>query len=58
MAKLGDALEDGDVDCDILHRPSCIDGHISYLTDNRRIGYSEWKANPNVFLDRAKALVR
>ena len=37
---------------------SCIDGHINYLTDNRRIGYPEWKANPNVFLDRATALVR
>ena len=37
---------------------SCIDGHINYLTDNRRIGYPEWKANPNVFLDRATALVK
>ena len=37
---------------------SCIDGHINYLTDNRRIGYLEWKADPNVFLDRATVLVR
>lgn len=65
MAKLGGAPADGDVDLRyltyaIMHRwsPSCIDGQINYLTDNRRIGYPEWKANPNVFLDRATALVR
>ena len=32
---------------------SCLDEKIDYLTDNRRIGYAEWAADPNVFLHRA-----
>lgn len=29
--------------------------HIDYLTDNRRIGYVEWLADPTVFMQRATA---
>ena len=30
-----------------------LNGHIDYLTDNRRIGYAEWAANRMVFMERA-----
>ncbi len=33
---------------------TCIDEHLNYLTDNRRIGYAEWRADPNVFLKRTE----
>ncbi len=33
---------------------SCIDSHINYLTDDRRIGFAEWQADPDVFLKRAE----
>ena len=33
---------------------TCLDEKINYLTDNRRIGYKEWRANPAVFLARAE----
>ena len=33
---------------------SCLNDTINYLTDNRAIGYPEWQANPDVFLDRAR----
>ena len=29
--------------------------HLRWLTNNRRIGYAEWRANPEVFLKRAEA---
>ena len=29
--------------------------HLDWLTNNRRIGYAEWRANPEVFLKRAEA---
>ena len=32
---------------------SCLDEKINYLTDNRRIGYAEWAADPEVFMRRA-----
>ena len=32
---------------------SCIDDKISYLTDDLRIGYGDWRADPAVFLKRA-----
>ena len=33
---------------------ACIDAKINWLTDNRRLGYAEWRDDPNVFLRRAK----
>ena len=35
---------------------SCLNTHIGRLTDAGRIGYPEWAANPDVFLERAAAL--
>ena len=35
---------------------TCLNTHISRLTDAGRIGYAEWAANPDVFLDRAATL--
>ena len=32
---------------------ACIDERIDWLTDKRRIGYAEWRADPGVFLSRA-----
>ena len=40
------AFEDADL-------ASCIDRHVDYLTDDRRIGYAEWLADPAVFMKRA-----
>ena len=37
-------------DADLL---ACIDAKINWLTDNRSITYADWRANPNVFLQRA-----
>ena len=34
---------------------ACLDEKLDYLTDERNIGYSEWLANPAVFLERAEA---
>ena len=31
----------------------CIDEKLDWLTDGRRIGYAEWRADPGVFLARA-----
>ncbi|MYA23524.1 MAG: amino acid ABC transporter substrate-binding protein [Gemmatimonadetes bacterium] len=33
---------------------ACIDAKINYLTDSRRIGYGEWRANPAIFAERAQ----
>ncbi len=33
---------------------ACIDAKINWLTDNRRIGYAEWRNDPSVFLRRAE----
>ena len=33
---------------------ACLDEKIDYLTDNLRIGYAEWVADPQVFLHRAR----
>ncbi len=33
---------------------ACLDEKINLLTDNGRIGYPEWKANPSVFMERAR----
>ena len=34
---------------------NCIDEKINYLTDNRAIGYAEWRADSLVFMRRAQA---
>lgn len=33
---------------------ACLDERIAYLTDSLRIGYEEWRADPEVFLRRAQ----
>ena len=33
---------------------ACIDAKINWLSDNRRIGYAEWRNDPSVFLRRAE----
>lgn len=32
---------------------ACLNDALNYLTDNRSVGYAEWRANPNVFMERA-----
>ena len=32
---------------------TCLNTRINWLTDHRRIGYADWRANPNVFMERA-----
>ena len=41
------AVEDADL-------AACIDDKINYLTDDRRIGYGEWRQDPSVFITRAR----
>ena len=36
---------------------ACVDEKLDYLTDDRRLGYAEWSANPEVFRERAAAWV-
>ena len=31
---------------------SCLNEHIDYLTDDRKIGYAQWLADPEVFMNR------
>ena len=38
-------------DADLL---SCLDEKIDYLTDDRRIGYAEWREDPSIFMSRAE----
>jgi len=33
---------------------ACIDARIDFLTDDRRIGYAQWRADPEVFMRRAE----
>ena len=33
---------------------ACIDAKVNWLTDNRRIGYAQWRDDPTVFLRRAE----
>ena len=33
---------------------ACLGEHINWLTDSRRVGYAEWRADPAVFMDRAQ----
>ena len=44
------------VDADAAELVACMDGAIGLLTDDGRIGYREWAANPMVFLERAESL--
>ncbi len=39
---------------DAAELAACIDAKLNWLTDNRRIGYAEWRNNPGVFLRRAE----
>ena len=55
VAALDDAVEYGSFtvaagDTDLL---ALLNERIDYLTDNRRIGYAEWRADPTVFMQRA-----
>lgn len=34
---------------------SCIDHHIDWLTDGRRVGFADWQEDPAIFLRRAEA---
>ena len=42
------------LDADDRDVADCIDSRIAYLTDERRIGYQEWLADPQVFMQRAE----
>lgn len=44
------------VDADDVELLVCLDDRIGLLTDDGRLGYREWAANPMVFLERAEAL--
>ncbi len=37
---------------------TCLDERIDWLTDERRVGYAQWRADPGVFLDRAGSWAR
>ena len=56
VAALDEAAELGGfaLGADDTDLAACLDEKINYLTDNRRIGYQEWRANPAVFLERAE----
>ena len=43
------------VDADDGALLACLDDKLDWLTNNRAIGYAEWRADPSVFLERAKA---
>ena len=56
VTALDDAVEYGGFtvaagDTELL---SMLNERIDYLTDNRRIGYAEWRADPTVFMQRAE----
>ena len=42
------------LDADAAELAACIDAKINWLTDNRRLGYAEWRNDPSVFLRRAE----
>ena len=43
------------VDDTDLH--ACVDAKVNYLTDDRALGYADWRADPTVFGERAEAWV-
>ena len=44
------------VDAEAVELLGCLDDAIELLTDDGRLGYPEWAANPMVFLERAVTL--
>lgn len=56
VAALDSAVEYGGfaLDVDAAALAACIDAKINWLTDNRRLGYAEWRDDPSVFLRRAE----
>ena len=36
---------------------ACVDAKVNYLTNDRNLGYADWRANPEVFLERARVWV-
>lgn len=56
VAALDSAVEYGGfaLAVDTAELAACIDAKINWLTDNRRLGYAEWRDNPSVFLRRAE----
>ena len=56
VAALDEAIEQGGFSLSVADADlaACIDDKINYLTDGRRIGYGEWRANPAVFMERAQ----
>ena len=56
VATLDSAVEYGGftvaaVDTELL---ASLNEKIDWLTDNRRVGYAEWRADPTVFMQRAE----
>ena len=41
------------LDADNVEMLTCIDEKLEWLTDGRRLGYAEWRADPGLFLARA-----
>ena len=41
------------LDADNVEMLTCLDEKLDWLTDGRRLGYAEWRADPGVFLARA-----
>ena len=56
VAALDDAVEIGGftVAADDAELLASLNEKIDWLTDNRRIGYAEWRADPTVFMQRAE----
>lgn len=56
ITALDDLVEYGGftVDADNTELLARLNEGIDYLTDNRRIGYAEWRADPTVFMQRAE----
>ena len=42
------------LDVDDADLATCIDDKINYLTDDRRIGYGEWRQDSSIFMTRAR----
>ena len=57
VAVLDDAVERGGFTLAVedAELASCLSDRLDYLTDNMRIGYAEWLADPAVFMRRAEA---
>ncbi|MXX83004.1 MAG: amino acid ABC transporter substrate-binding protein [Chloroflexi bacterium] len=55
VGALDDLVEYGgfSLDIDEPRLLACLNDKINWLTDNQRIGYEDWAANQNVFMERA-----